>query len=172
MDMLWEMELDTILINYQESDNPLFVWEAFKYCRDNGKEIPDWVYEYFENVASNLLSLSKRDRMSDKRASAEVHEALGMKKLGSRDIFDRFSIYKRNQNIVSRISSLIIDENMKFTHATKVVSEEMHLGQESITNIFYNWVDKGAYTKEKRKKYGLPDFVLPPPDCLHPENEF
>lgn len=171
MDMLWEMELDTILINYQESNNPLFVWEAFKYCRDNGKEIPDWVHEYFENVASNLLSLSKRDRMSNKRASAEVYEALGMKG-SSRNIFNRFSTYKRNQNIVSRISSLIIDQNMKFTHATQVVSEEMHLSKESITNIFLNWVDKGAYTKEKRKKYGLPDLVTPLPDCLHPENEF
>ncbi len=171
MDMLWEMELDTILINFQESENPLFVWEAFKTCRDHGQEIPDWVFEYFENVASNLVSLSEREKMYDERASAEVYEALGMKKFSSRDIFERFSLYKRNQNIVSRICCLIEEEKMKFTHATRAVSEEMHLGQGNVERIFYNWVDNGAFTKEKIKRYGLPENVLPPPECLHPEND-
>ena len=123
LDMLWEMELGTIFDNYQNTKNPLFVWVAFKSCRDNGQVIPDWVFEYFENVASNLISLSEREKMSGHRAANEVYEALEMSQLSPRDIFDRFSLYKRNQNIVQRICNLLEDKKKKVTHAITEVSE-------------------------------------------------
>jgi predicted RNA methylase len=169
MDMLWEMELDTILVNFQESKNPLFVWEAFKFCRDNGKEIPDWVFEYFGNVASNLISLSERERMSDQRAADEVYGALEMSKLKPRDIFDRFSLYKRNQNIVQRICNLIEDKKKKVTHAITAVSEQMELEYGTVRKIFYDWLNDGVYTKDKTARYGLPENFSPPPDYLNPD---
>jgi hypothetical protein len=169
--MKMQLELDAILINYQESHNPLFVWEAFQYCRDYGKEIPDWIFEYLENVASNLLSLSKRDKMSSQRAAAEVYDVLGMSKFKPRDIFDRFALYKRNQNIVRRICNLIEDKKKKVTHAMEAVSEELELEYGTVRKIFYDWLNDGIYTKDKTARYGLPENVLPPPDCLHPEND-
>ncbi|MGD8993030.1 MAG: hypothetical protein PVI00_16350 [Desulfobacterales bacterium] len=146
MDILWEMEIDTIFVNFQITKNPLFVWEAFKLCREHGKEVPDWVYEYFENVASNLLSLSEREKMSKQRAANEVYEALEMSQLSPRDIFDRFSLYKRNQNIVQRICSLIEDKKKKVTHAVAAVSEEMKLEYGTVRKIFYDWLNDGVYT--------------------------
>ena len=171
MNWLWEMELDSLHINFQESDNPLFVWEAFETCRDRGQEIPDWVFEYFENVASNLVSLSEREEMSDERASTEVYKALGMRKFSSRDIFERFSLYKRNQNIVSRICYLTETEKKKVTHAITAVSEEMKLEKGTVQKIFYDWLNDGVYTKDKTARYGFPENALPPPDCLHPESD-
>ena len=155
MDMLWEMELDTILVNFQESKNPLFVWEAFKLCRDHGQKVPDWVFEYFDNVASNLISLSEREKMSDQRAADEVYDVLGMSKFKPRDIFDRFALYKRNQNIVQKICNLIEDKKTKVTHAMKAVSKEMKLEYGTVRKIFYDWLNDGVYTKDKTARYPI-----------------
>ena len=157
MDMLWEMELDSLHINFQDSGNPLFIWGAFRLCREQGQEIPDWVFEYFENVASNLIALSEREEMSSDRASAEVYEALGMKKLSPRDIFERFSLYKRNQDIVSKICYLIETEKAKITHALTTVSEEKGLEFGTVRKIFYDWLNDGEFTREKAKRYNLPE---------------
>jgi len=171
MDMLWEMELDTILVNFQESKNPLFVWEAFMLCRDHEQEIPDWVFTYFENVASNLISLSEREKMSGQRAANEVYEALEMSQLSPRDIFDRFSLYKRNQNIVQQICNLIEDKKRKVTHAITAVSEEMELEYGTVRKIFFDWLNDGIYTKDKNARYGFPENALPPPEYLNPDND-
>ena len=169
MDMLWEMELDTILVNFQNTKNPLFVWEAFKFCCDNEQKIPDWVFEYFKNVASNLISLSEREKMSDQRAANEVYEALEMSQLSPRDIFDRFSLYKRNQNIVQRICYLIESKKKKVTRAITEVSEEVKLEYGTVRKIFYDWLNEGVYTKDKIARLGLPENFSPPPDYLNPD---
>ena len=97
--------------------------------------------------------------MSSERASTEVYDALGMKKYSSRNIFERFSLYKRNQDIVSRICYLIEKEKAKTTHALATVSEEKGLESGTVRKIFYDWLNDGIFTREKAMRFHLPEIL-------------
>jgi hypothetical protein len=152
MDLWWIPY--AILEEYKESNNPLFVWEAFKHCRDNGEEIPDEIFEYFENVASNLLALTERDKMSDKRASAEVYEALGINKPGSGNIFSKYQIQKRDQKVIWKIlDKAELDEKADVKSITKVLKEVTEELKKEDPMLEYATVQKIWFSS--REKLGI-----------------
>ena len=82
-EMSQEVKKTLILVvlkeNYLDSKNPLFVWEALKYCFENNIGVPQWVSTYFVKTATDLLNLSKREGQTSEKAYAEVYKTLGVK---------------------------------------------------------------------------------------------
>lgn len=74
--------------HYKESQNPLFVWEAFHLCKDSNIKFPEWVLDYFYTSAVNLLKI---DAVGDKVAPV-VCSALDMSKRG---VFARHKEFKK-----------------------------------------------------------------------------
>jgi len=160
--LLFQMELDAIHISYEENQNPLLVWEALELCMDASYPFPDWVSEYLKEVASKLLELpKKRDDLKNPstektlpRAAFDVSKALGMSESGSGDIFSSYLIFKRNQEIVSRVCGRIvrdtpqgIEDGEKVTHAMEAVAKEMNVEYSIVRKLYYEWVDKKILQK-------------------------
>jgi hypothetical protein len=59
---------------YIDTKNPLYVWQAIKFLRDNCKEYPDWVKNYLSNVAENIVNIRK----PGKEAPAMIKRAIGL----------------------------------------------------------------------------------------------
>jgi hypothetical protein len=48
--------LDELKHGWDETENPLFVWNAWQFSREAGLPVPEWVDEYFDGCARALLS--------------------------------------------------------------------------------------------------------------------
>ena len=73
---------------FDRTDNPLFAWIAFRHCRKQGLDFPDWVLRYLSSVAQDFARIS-RD-MPEDRPSKVLH-ALKFSELGSGDVFSRLT---------------------------------------------------------------------------------
>jgi hypothetical protein len=82
---------------YDETQNPLYAWEAIAKClhRDDPPAIPDWCVPYLRDVANNIFELTRhRDfrrrgakKLSHTGATRLVAEALRLVRRGSRNAF-------------------------------------------------------------------------------------
>jgi hypothetical protein len=81
---------------YEQTKNPLYVWEAITWCLNSGDErpLPDWCLEYLRNIAANLCRLScgvdfreRSKRISPDAASKLVAGALFLSRQGKRNAF-------------------------------------------------------------------------------------
>jgi hypothetical protein len=43
---------------WEETENPLYVWSAWRFSREAGLSIPEWVAEYFDSCSRMLLTYS------------------------------------------------------------------------------------------------------------------
>ena len=50
-----ESELHALRKKYVKNKHPLFVWKAYKICRDAIYSIPSWVLEYIDTIASKEI---------------------------------------------------------------------------------------------------------------------
>lgn len=110
---------------YSEEGNPLYAWEAYAFCRKYERVTPFWVLSYFDRVAKELFELAEKKESSMERASALVYKALGMKRVHSRNVFDRYQIARRNRQIWSRVCYLKGQSRTKLTEAFDQVVSEM-----------------------------------------------
>jgi hypothetical protein len=60
---------------FERTGNPLFVWDMILECRMDGKPFPDWVLDYLEDVAEELVNL----RPPKGKLAHQVRDALGFK---------------------------------------------------------------------------------------------
>lgn len=60
---------------YERTGNPLLAWDMILECRKDNKAFPDWVLEYLESVAEELVNL----KPPKGKAAAEIRDALGFK---------------------------------------------------------------------------------------------
>jgi hypothetical protein len=157
-----EFMLDSIRQGYEDEKNPLFVWEAFKICMDESLYIPDWVFRYFNEVAGKLLELPRKYKTvsSDERSADEICGILGLStKKGSRPVYEKYRIYERNREIISRISRRVFKQTEsgmreveKVTDAIEAVSKEVNLSFEAVREIYYDYVNNGKFIGKKTKK--------------------
>ena len=60
---------------FKRTGNPLYAWDMILECRKENKIFPEWVMEYLEDVAEELVNISpSKNRMSEK-----IRDALGFK---------------------------------------------------------------------------------------------
>jgi hypothetical protein len=91
--------LDTLYNWYNETDNPLYVWEALSVCLsdDERLDLPDWCLHYLRSAAGNLYKLSRGfdfrspagtpEKISSDKAHKLVSNALSLSKQGKRNAF-------------------------------------------------------------------------------------
>jgi hypothetical protein len=72
---LW-FRLGTLETLYVDTKNPFFVWVAWEIISKHKFEIPEWVLEYFDQCATNLLAVADTDAPKDANA---VTRAIGFK---------------------------------------------------------------------------------------------
>jgi len=78
--------------DYKRTNNPLYAWTAYRQCRKAGAEIPQWVLEYLDWAAANLVRLSE-SLPEGKEVAPSIAEGLRMKrpgKSGRRTVFTEF----------------------------------------------------------------------------------
>ena len=63
---------------YHKTDNPVFAWWVFRFCRKKKIEIPDWVLKYFDASAESILKLCESDIEKKER---KVHKALKLSRI-------------------------------------------------------------------------------------------
>jgi hypothetical protein len=86
--------IDKFKIFYEkEGHNPLFVFKAYQIARENGLEVPDWVYQYFDNSINNLDNLingfiSKR---TDKKSIEVFAEAFNIARQGEARLITKYN---------------------------------------------------------------------------------
>jgi hypothetical protein len=76
---------------YERTKNPLIVWETVLECCKEKKGFPDWVIDYLEDVAEEMVNLDPPKG----KAAAQVRDALG---LGDGKIDKPFANYKKFYN--------------------------------------------------------------------------
>jgi hypothetical protein len=86
---------------YKTTKNPLLAWDMILDCCKEKKTFPDWVMDYLEDVAEELVNLSP----SKKRVPEEIRDALGFKgkpfekyrrflnRSGKADFYFKWSVY-------------------------------------------------------------------------------
>jgi hypothetical protein len=156
-----EFLLDSLRESYEKVKNPLFIWEAFKICREDFHAIPGWVLEYLDAVADKLLELPNKYESGDpgQRASADICSVLGMKKKkGARSVFSNYRHYKNNQEIVSKVCERIVKQtpqgivdDEKVTHAMRKVAKEFNVEYGTVRKLYYEWLEKMELDELEKK---------------------
>lgn len=149
--LLLEIELDAIHISYEENQNPLLLWRALKLCLDEKYPVPDWVSDYFLDVASKFLKLSdiaKRENFDDIAAS-EVYKTLGMSKPGAGTFFSNYSELKRDTKIIREYYQFTkVDEDgkadgrMGHNKAVTEIAEKRNVSESLVNKVIYGSREK------------------------------
>lgn len=130
------------VIDYSDQeDNPLYLWAILHICRRDNHPVPERVLLYLDDVARRLMELAARKERPERKASAEVYEALGMSKKGSRTPFDRLEIDQRNRLAAGRVLVRVMSGE-KLTPAIMEVAEEMGMSDSSVRDAYYAAKDK------------------------------
>ena len=81
---------------YDTSDNPLHVWNAYRLHRAAGYDLPAWILEYFDRVASKLFELKKAIKRGEEiepaAAAAMALEIKAPGRSGRGNVFNTISI--------------------------------------------------------------------------------
>jgi len=132
---------------WAESDNPVFIWNAYQKCREHGIPLPGWVTDYLDSTARNISSISPSPRKTRKTRSAaqgEVYRALGFAKSGSIDPFGQAKLREKTVQAVRRVSELkdvpkTGSSGGGVTGAFHVVGLELNKGHKTIEKWYYRW---------------------------------
>ena len=109
--------VDYLCGRYQETKNPIFVWEAYLEARREGynaasakpAELPSWVWQYFDRVAGRFANMS---RQAKSRPYAGRERRVQTSKLRTAD----HGPERRIELILDRVST---DDPIHFTRPTK-----------------------------------------------------
>lgn len=109
-----ESELHHLRHLYEETKNPLYIWEAIALALYAEPIVPEWCLPYLHEAARKLRYLSKsktkypwakKGAATDKHIAAQVLEALSLSKQGKRNAFDALQIDRRDMAHAQRYSS-------------------------------------------------------------------
>ena len=97
--------LETYHREYRNTGNPIYVWAAYRVCRKHGFEIPEWVYEFFDNACDELEELHDKQKVEPK----DFASALGFVTKGRGNPISSVSHDARDKDIAFR--ALVIAGN-------------------------------------------------------------
>src|SRR5262245_47810496 len=81
---------------YDETTNPLFLWEAYVYARQHQLPVDSVVLEYLDGCAARLLAIDGKGTKD-----ADIARALKLKPGGAGNAFARRAAYLRDAEIVA-----------------------------------------------------------------------
>lgn len=122
---------------YKKLKNPLYAWLAYQQARKHDLAVPEWVLEYLDESADNLLVIS--GELGDKTQAA-IAEALNLKTVGGGSQFTRFSDEERNRQIYRRVQELRQDGQFRTNKKiNEVIGTEFGLKPGAVQKIFDNF---------------------------------
>jgi hypothetical protein len=63
---------------WDETENPLYVWDAYQICREIEYDLPSWVLEYFDRSVKNVFNLNyEGDKIREKFYGAMCMQTTG-----------------------------------------------------------------------------------------------
>jgi hypothetical protein len=109
---------------YDISDNPLHVWSAYRLHRAARYDLPAWILEYFDRVASKLFELEKAIKRGEKiEPATAAAAALEIGQSGRGNFFKNFGEYPGWAGIAANVYERI-KQGDKETYAIEVVAGE------------------------------------------------
>ncbi|MGO8942112.1 MAG: hypothetical protein ACLQJ7_00350 [Syntrophobacteraceae bacterium] len=125
----------------KQKRNPLFVWEAIKYCISEKVRLPEWVEKYLESVSDELLAIKNPGN----RAADIIKDALGfegwvfdrhIKAEEKRQIFLLIEKERRKAGETDDILEIFADVAKKFQRLLTTRGKERY-SDETIRKIYY-----------------------------------
>ena len=117
---------------YLETSNPLYVWAAYRWCREFGLPVPCFVYEYFDHVSEKFQIYSLLDPPRD--VDAAVSDALGFRKNRGRKKGSFFS-QKHKEEYPSFVALEVIgrvNHDQQITLAIADVAQELGISVRTV----------------------------------------
>ena len=125
--------------NFEQTENPLFVWIAIKHCTRRGKQLSKWIIEYLTGCADALI---KSTLDPPREVDVAVARALGFRTTGRGGPFSNFKKFQRREKIALSFAYKVLSGE-KPIEAARQVAEEVRLSESTV------W-------KELRKFYTYP----------------
>lgn len=120
--MSWMDESHFLELWYEKTQNPYFVWSAYKFFRNTNRPVPKWVLSYLDRSANDLL-LGK-----DPMTSLDFE-----KKGNSTNILKSFYKSIEHVHIITEYAELI--ESSPSTDTVKKLADKYHKSPEDIEQI-------------------------------------
>lgn len=121
---------------FKDEENSLFAWRAYQFCRQSNVSVPEWVSNYFDKVAKNLLIDLQKSDFSNERTGTFIQKALEMDKKGQGNIFKRYSDIDKRIDAVSKILELL-QENETIEEALLQISEKTKIPADTLKKWYY-----------------------------------
>jgi len=116
---------------YEKTQNPYFVWSAYKFFRNSNRPVPKWVLHYLDDSANDLLK------------GVEPLDALDFTQSDSKSILNEFYVSVEHVHIVTEYVDLL--EKLEANTARQQLADKY---QKSIAVIEQILVD-AVQPKEK-----------------------
>lgn len=118
-----------------EERNPLYVWAVYHLSRKLNISIPEWVLEYFDEVAQNLQNPPQK---GGERISVFLQKALKMQKKGKGNIFKRYFDTEKRITVVWQIIELLRKKET-LENSIIQISEETGMSEETLKKWYYHY---------------------------------
>jgi len=129
--MSWMDESQFLKLWYEKTQNPYFVWSAYKFFRNSNRPVPKWVLHYLDDSANDLLK------------GVEPLDALDFTQSDSKSILNEFYVSVEHVHIVTEYVDLL--EKLEANTARQQLADKY---QKSIAVIEQILVD-AVQPKEK-----------------------
>ena len=120
---------------FEEKENPLFAWQAYRISQEVQITIPWWVLDYFDEVAENLLDPSQS--FADERTGVAIQAALLMKKKGRGSVFLRYADFHEQWAALDEVQELL-EKGETPDSAWDKVSKKINLSKEAVKKWYYS----------------------------------
>jgi hypothetical protein len=94
-------EVEDAIRDYQNTNNPLYLFEAWRLARVTGSEqyTMDIMFDYLDGISQEFITLALRD-VEGERARNEVWDIMGFRRLGPRTPFSSYFLeYKARDTV-------------------------------------------------------------------------
>ena len=123
-------------LRYQNTGNPLSVWDCYLFARRNKEPVPDFVFEYLDQVAEKLL---KTD--NDLKSVGWCLEFdLGRKDKGGRSAFTQYADYlKRRETVFAVHKELSANPKLSIESACELVADKFQYKKKVKSDTIKKW---------------------------------
>lgn len=125
--MSWMDESHFLELWYEKTQNPYFVWSAYKFFRNTNRPVPKWVLSYLDKSANDLL------QGKDPLASLDFE-----KQGEAKSILKSFYNSIEHVHIITEYAELI--ESQSSSETVKKLADKYQKPQEDIEHILMDAV--------------------------------
>ncbi len=133
--------LDGFKLDYEETGNPLAVWDAYQFVRENSLPLPEWILKYLDGTAKRLMR-------TDNKAN-KLDWCFGFDSSGGSGPWKQYKSYRERIIAISYVIDQINKNDGKpmddiFRGAAQCVKEEWgtDINFETVKQWFYRNAEK------------------------------